>query len=240
MSPIAPNRPPRVPRQRRRGRRPLALGFEIPFGPRPAPRRHRRAGNHCLDRDRARRHRDRPHRPLGDGPGQLHRPADAGRRGARMRLEQGEGGVRSPRTRTSGATASGATCRPAAAASIRASQELSAQGRRDRARDADRRRGREVERRRLRMPRRQQRHHPLADRTHRDLRRGRRSGRAGAGAEGRQAQGPQGLDAARQAAASGSTSPTRSRASRSTAIDVRVPGHAARRARRSARCSGAR
>ena len=53
---------------------------------------------------------------VGDGAGHLDRAADARRRGARMRLDQGERRDSPRPTRTSAATASGARCRPAAAA----------------------------------------------------------------------------------------------------------------------------
>ena len=94
----------------------LTLGFDIPFGDAAARAARRRTGDHCLGRDPARRHRDHPRRQVGDGAGQLHRARHAGRRRARMRLEQGHAPNSPPRTRTSCATASGATCRPAAAA----------------------------------------------------------------------------------------------------------------------------
>ena len=66
--------PPHVPRQRRRRRRRARARLRHPVRPAGSRcARRRRAGDHRLDRDRARRHRDHPRRPLGDGPGQLHR-----------------------------------------------------------------------------------------------------------------------------------------------------------------------
>ncbi len=115
-----------------------------------------------------------------------------------MRLEQGEGGVRSPGGKPPAQPRLGRHVHRRQPVDPRVAR-LSAQGRCDCARDADRRGGRRVERPRLRMPGAQQRDHPRPDRTHRDLRADRGGGRAGAGAEGDPAQGPQGLEARRHA-----------------------------------------
>ncbi len=61
---------------------------------RPAPASAGRRRDHCLDRDRAGRHRHHPRRQGRDGARHLHRAADAGGGGAGMRLEQGDGGIR--------------------------------------------------------------------------------------------------------------------------------------------------
>ena len=101
--------------QRRRRRRP---------GPRLQSLRRRAGGSRRgrLARDRRlggdppRRHRGGAHRALRDGPGLAHRPRADGRRGTRVRLEEGHLGISDARRRTSRASASGATSAPAAAA----------------------------------------------------------------------------------------------------------------------------
>ncbi len=147
-----------------------------------------------------------------------------------MRLEQGEGGVRRARTRTCGATASGATCRPAAAARSaprRSYLRKAGATAREMLIAAAAARWNVAA---LRMPRREQRHHPRPERTHGDAsaqvaeRR-----RADAAAEGRQAQGSQGLDARSASRPSGSTIIDKVQGKPIYGIDVRVPGmlHAA-------------
>ena len=90
--------------------------------PHSVRRRRGRAGTPPTRRDQrlgrrpARRHRHHPHRALRDGPGHADRPRAARRRGARVRLGEGPHRVPDARARTSRATASGATSRPAAAA----------------------------------------------------------------------------------------------------------------------------
>ena len=82
-----------------------------------------RAGNHRLDRDRARRQRHHPGRQVGDGPGQLYGAADAGRRRTRMRLAQGPGRVRPRRTRTVRRNRAWGNMSTGASRSITASQQ---------------------------------------------------------------------------------------------------------------------
>ena len=129
----------------------LALGFQIPFGTAGSARVLAAAGNHRLDRDRAGRHGDHPRRQIRDGPGRLHRAADAGRGRARMRLEQGEARIR----RAGGEPRAQSRLGDMSTGGSRSNSYLAglfAPGRRDRARNAHRRRRRAVERPGLRMP----------------------------------------------------------------------------------------
>ena len=117
-------------------------------------RRSRACGrDQCLDRHRARRHGDHPLRPGRDGPGQLHRAADDRRRGTRMRLGQGEGGIRlgqSEFPREAGLRPARYGRQPRRAGNAR----HAAAGGRQRARAADRRRRQALGRRAVRMLRR--------------------------------------------------------------------------------------
>ncbi len=117
----------------------LALGLELPFGgPQPILRAGRLARDQRLGGDPPGRHGRDPRRALRDGPGLAHRPGAAGRRGARLRLVEGDLGKSDAR----------AECRPQARVGrLRDRRQprhppvarLRAQGRRHRARDADRR-----------------------------------------------------------------------------------------------------
>ena len=84
----------------------LALGFHLPFAARRAgaARRRRRRGQR-LGRHPARRHLRDPHRALRDGAGHAHRPRPARRRGARVRLEEGDDRRSRRRAATSRASA---------------------------------------------------------------------------------------------------------------------------------------
>ena len=102
----------------RRGRRPgrRHSTFRSPARASAQAQRRRAGRDQRLGRRQARRHGRDPHRALRDGPGHAHRPRAARRRGARLRLGQGDHRIPDARRRTSRATASGATSPPAAAA----------------------------------------------------------------------------------------------------------------------------
>ena len=192
-------RPPLLPRQRRRQRRRAALGFEIPFGAASSRAPATVPEITAWIVIRPRRHRDHPHRQVRDGPGQLHRARHAGRRRARMRLEQGTGRIR-PAAREPRA-------QPGLGRHVDRRQpgdpllaRDAAQGRRDRARDADRRgRGAVGTSRPAECRAAQGRDHARAERTHGALRHGRGGRRPHRAAQKSQAQGAEGLDARRQA-----------------------------------------
>ena len=152
--------PPRVPqglhRRRRRPRARVLLPGVVRSRRRCARHRSQR-----LDRHPSRRPRRHPHRPLRDGAGHLHGARAAGRRGARLRLGQGERRVRltqraHPAQPHLGLDVHGRQHGRALVAGLRA------QGRRQRARDAGRGGGRAVEGSRRRMHGGERRHHAMA------------------------------------------------------------------------------
>ena len=184
----------------------LALGFNVPFGAATAQAQRRAAtaprstpGSSIKPDDTLRD----PHRALGDGPGHAHRPRPARRRGARMRLEEGDDRVHHARRRTSRASASGATCRTGGSRGIRTLAGLRPPRRRGRAHDAAAGGGRRVEG----AGRRAHRRRTASSRTPRSKRTTSYGKVAAAAAKltppdpkSDQAQGPEGLEDRRQAA----------------------------------------
>ena len=152
-----------------------------------------------MDRDRAGRHRHHQGREIGDGPGRIYRAADAGRRRARMRLAQGQGGVRARRRKCPAQSRLGQHVdrRQPRHQLIAAG---AAQGRRHRAHHADRRRQRAMERAGERMQRREQRDHASSEWAHGHIRCRRRGGRGRNAAGASPLEGAQGLEADRYAA----------------------------------------
>ena len=136
-------------------------------------RRCPRPRSQCLDRHPSRRPRGDPHRPLRDGAGHLHGARAAGGRRARLRLGQGERGVRlaqraHPAQPHLGLDVHGRQHGRAFVAGLRP------QGGRQRTRDAGRGGGCAVESSRRRMHGGERRRQPWPDRPEASLRRGRR------------------------------------------------------------------
>ena len=167
----AGDRSPHVPGQRRRGRRRLALGFDMPFGstaqaaadqaPPSAPEITAWIVIQSDDTVIIRVARSE----MGQGtltalPMLVAEELECDWSKVKVEFPRPDENLR--RNRIWGDFSTGGS------RSIRNSQEPLRQRRRDRARDADRRRRGAVERGGVRVPRRQQRHHAWAERPHRD------------------------------------------------------------------------
>ncbi len=191
--------PPRVPEDdgRRLGRRPRPRHCAARGARRVRGRARSRGDAERLGEDRARQQRDDPLGPLRDGPGRLHRAADAGRRGARGRPRDDPGRDRPGRRALRQRHARGADHRglDVGARGLR----QAAHRRRPGAHDARGRRRRALGRGRVRLPS-AGRHGARPGGKARHLRRAGRGGLPAPGAPGREAEGAQGLPLRRQAA----------------------------------------
>ena len=175
----------------------VGLSVRLPCATHVFDERAGRARNQRMGRDQAGRHRRRPHRTFGNGPGDAHRPRPDGRRGARMRLVESDDRISDARRER---------CTQESLGRFRHRRQpryphltgLCAQRRRGGAHDADLGRRKRMEGARFRVHRGQRRDHPQGVEPFDDLWQSRRRCGADRAAQGGAAQGSEGLEDHRQ------------------------------------------